>query len=50
MAQGMIVAPQPEAVEAGAVVLQGGGNAETTQTRRQEPAQDLIPRTNDKGP
>ena len=27
MAQGMIVAPQPEAVEAGAVVLQGGGNA-----------------------
>ncbi len=27
MARGMIVAPQPEAVEAGAVVLQGGGNA-----------------------
>ena len=27
MPKGMIVAPQPEAVEAGAVVLRDGGNA-----------------------
>ena len=27
MGQGMIVAPQPEAVEAGAIVLKRGGNA-----------------------
>ena len=27
MAKGMVVAPQPEAVEAGAIVLREGGNA-----------------------